>query len=281
MNPPLRFRSSLGPLFTLNRAWRGEGRLSASSALGLLTLTLSLAGASLAAAVPSLPPPPPLPSLQSSAASSGPLLIFRKLFRSSSPEWVEIKVKPSGAATIDIRQLDEDADPQAFEVSPALAARLFQIAAELQHFSGIELNVKRRLANLGEKTFRYENGAQAGEVSFNYTTDPTAQELLTIFEGLSRQQEHLQTLQHRMRFDRLGVNDALLRLEVDLNRKLIPEPLRLVPMLDQIAAETRVVEIARQRARSLSDRIRHAAKPAASPAANSLLRLDPAFAGAD
>jgi hypothetical protein len=192
---------------------------------------------------------------------------------------VEIKVQPSGAAVIDIRQLDEDAEPESFEVSPALAARLFQMAADLKHFSGIDLNVKRRLANLGEKTFRFEEGARASEVKFNYTTDPTAQEMLTIFEGLSRQQEHLRTLQHRMRFDRLGVNDALLRFEVDLNRRLIPEPQRLVPMLEQIAAETRVVEIARQRARALSERIKHATKPVSSSLKLSLLA--PAFAGAD
>lgn len=191
-------------------------------------------------------------------ASDGPSLVYRKIFKSSSPEFVEIRVKQNGSGQVDIRQLDDDADPQPFEVSPALAAKLFEMAATLKNFDGVDLDVKRRLANLGEKTLRYENGSRATEVKFNYTLNPTAQQLQVLFEGLGRQQEHMLTLQHRLRFDRLGVNDALLKFEVDLNKKSIPEPDRLLPILEQVAADSRVVEIARQRARALVGRIRSA-----------------------
>lgn len=192
----------------------------------------------------------------SAAASDAPTLVYRKIFKSSSPEFVEIKVQQSGKAEYDIRQLDDDAEPQQFEVSPALAGKLFQMAAELKNFDGVELDVKRKLANLGEKTLRYESGSRSSEVKFNYTLNNTAQQMQVLFEGLGRQQEHLQMLQHRMRFDRLGVNDALLRFEVDLNKKVIPEPDRLIPALEQIAADSRIVEIARHRARALVERIR-------------------------
>ncbi len=191
------------------------------------------------------------------ASTEGPTLIYRKVFKSSSPEFIEIKIKKSGAAVYDIRQLDDDAEPEEFEVAPALAARLFEMAAELKNFEGLDLNIKRKLANLGEKTLRYEDGSRANEVSYNYTLNATAQQMQVIFEGLGRQQEHLQLLQHRLRFDRLGVNDALLKFEIDLNKKSIPEPERLLPVLEQVAADTRVVEIARQRARAIAERIRN------------------------
>jgi hypothetical protein len=48
----------------------------------------------------------------------------------------------------------------------------------------------------------------------------------------------------------------LLQFESDLNRGLMPEPQRLVPLLDQIASDTKFVEIARQRARTLAERLR-------------------------
>ncbi len=64
------------------------------------------------------------------------------------------------------------------------------------------------------------------------------------------------TLERRMKYDRLGVNDALLQFETDLNRKLLPEPQRVVPVLDEIANNPRFVDIARQRARALAERIR-------------------------
>lgn len=55
--------------------------------------------------------------------------------------------------------------------------------------------------------------------------------------------------------DRLGINDTLLQLESDLNRGS-PSPKRLDPLLDQISSDPKFVEIARQRARSLADRLR-------------------------
>ncbi len=197
-----------------------------------------------------------LAAVFSATAADGPVLIYRKIFKSSSPEFMEIRVWRSGSGQYDIRQLDDSAEPQPFEINPALASKLFEMAAELKNFQGVELDVKRRLANLGAKTFRFEEGGRAHEVTYNYTLNTTAQQLQVIFEGLGRQQEHLQMLQHRLRFDRLGVNDALLKFEVDLNKKSIPEPERLLPVLEQIAADSRVVEIARQRARAIAERIK-------------------------
>jgi hypothetical protein len=64
-------------------------------------------------------------------------------------------------------------------------------------------------------------------------------------------------LTRRMRYDRLGINDALLQFETDLNHKLLPEPQAALPMLDEITNDTRFVDVARARARNLADRIRH------------------------
>ena len=74
-----------------------------------------------------------------------------------------------------------------------------------------------------------------------------------------RDQTHgkVELLQRRIKYDRLGVNDALLELETDLNKGILPEPQRALPLLDQIAGDPRFVEIARQRARALAERVRH------------------------
>jgi hypothetical protein len=195
--------------------------------------------------------PPPLLAADPATVS------YRKVFKSSQPEFVEIKVRENGAATYDIRSLSEDPDAQPFEVGAPLVARIFQLSAQLNHFRGLNLDTKRRIANLGEKTFRFERGGDSGEVKFNYTIDTTANQLLMIFEGLARQQDHLRTLLHRMKYDRLGVNNALMSFETDLNHRILPEPERLLPALQQIAADPRFVEIARQRSRALIERIRN------------------------
>lgn len=200
---------------------------------------------------------PLIPSLAASSPA-GAKLTYRRVFKSSTPEFIEITVREdSDAAGFEIRQLDEEAGASPFEVSAPLRAKIFELAAKLNHFRSLDLDVHRKIANLGEKSFRWERDKEAHVVKFNYTLNATANQLMQIFEGLARQQENLIVLLRRMKYDRLGVNDALLQLETDFNRKLLPEPQRVLPALDQIASDSRFVEIARQRARTLAERIRH------------------------
>jgi hypothetical protein len=191
-------------------------------------------------------------------APSASKLTFRRVFKGSSPEFIEITVREdSDVAAYEIRQLDEDAGSSPFQVSTSWRTKMFDLAKQLNHFQGQDLDVHRKIANLGEKTFRWESGAEVHETKFNYTLNAAAAQLLQIFEGLARQQENVDLITRRMKYDRLGINDALLQFESDLNRSLLPEPQRVLPMLDQIAGDPRFVEIARQRARSLAERIRH------------------------
>jgi hypothetical protein len=134
---------------------------------------------------------------------------------------------------------------------------MFALSGELHHFQAQDLDVHRKIASLGEKTFRWQQGTTTYETKFNYTLNAAATQLLQIFEGLARQQESFELLTRRMKYDRLGINDALLECDADYTRGLLPEPQTLLPLLDQIAADTHLVDIARQRARNLAERIRH------------------------
>ena len=201
---------------------------------------------------------PPMVNTRVAVAASGAKLTFRRIFKSSSPEFIEISVlENSDEATYEIRQLDEDPGAAKFQVSSQLRSKMFGLASELKNFQGQDLDVHRKIANLGEKTFRWERDREVHEVKFNYTLNSAATQLLQVFEGLARQQELLSLLERRMKYDRLGINDALLQFETDLNRKLLPEPQRALPTLDQIAGDARFVDIGRQRARNLAERIRH------------------------
>ena len=192
------------------------------------------------------------------AAPTGSVFTYRRVFKSSVPEFIEIKIPESSAnASYEIRQLDEDAGATPFEVGAGLRAKIFELAGQLNHFKGLDLDVHRKIANLGEKTFRWEAPGESHEVKFNYTLNTQATQLLQICEGLARQQELIDLLKRRMKYDRLGVNDALLQFENDMIKRVLPEPQRALPLLDQIAGDSRFVEIARQRARALAERVRH------------------------
>ncbi len=158
----------------------------------------------------------------SAPAPSGAKLTFRRVFKGSSPEYIEISVREdSDVGAYEIRQLEEDPGSLPFQVSATWRAKMFDLAAQLKHFQGQDLDVHRKIANLGEKTFRWESGAEVHETKFNYTLNSAAAQLLQIFEGLARQQETVDLISRRMKYDRLGINDALLQFESDLNRSLL------------------------------------------------------------
>jgi hypothetical protein len=192
------------------------------------------------------------------ATPSGGVFTYRRIFKSSVPEFIEIKIPQNGEqSTVEIRQLDDEPGASPFEIGAPLRSKVFELISQLGYFKGLDLDVHRKIANLGAKTFEWNNGPEVYTVTFNYTLNSAAIQLLQICEGLAREQELLELLQRRAKYDRLGVNDALMQFENDLNKGILPEPARALPLLDQIAADSRFVEIARQRARSLAERIRH------------------------
>ena len=194
-----------------------------------------------------------------SAPAKGAVVVYRKVFKSSSPEFTEIRVPENGHGSCEVRALDEDPNPEEMEIGPMLRERIFALAAALNDFRDITLDVKRRIANLGEKTFRYEKEGEASEVKFNYTINGKANQLMQIFEALAQEQEDMDVLARRMKYDRLGVNEALIQVDNDVKQKAVAQPERFLPLLEQIAADTHYLDIARQRARALADTIRSGA----------------------
>jgi len=188
--------------------------------------------------------------------SAGAVVIYRRVFKSSSPEFIEVRIPEQGPGSCDQRNLDDPPDPQSVEIGSALRARIFALAGELNYFRGITLDVQRRIAYLGEKTFRYERGSESNEVKFNYTLNSKASQLLQLFDGLAREQDEITILARRMKYDRLGVNDALLQIDDDIHHQVLVQPERFLPLLEQIAGDERFLDIARKRARALADYIR-------------------------
>ncbi|MGH9718017.1 MAG: hypothetical protein ACRD4R_15000 [Candidatus Acidiferrales bacterium] len=190
--------------------------------------------------------------------ATGATITFKKVFKSSYPEFVEIKVAEDGACTADIRQLSDDPSPQPFRLNQSVVRRMFDLAGNLHDFNSVSLEIHRRIANLGEKTFTYQNGSQVYQTTFNYSTNPSAAQLLALFENLTREEIDISDLQRTMRYDKLGVYDVIQRVEQDYDQKTLPDPAQLLPTLDRLALDNSLLNIARDRARTLAGRIRTA-----------------------
>jgi hypothetical protein len=114
---------------------------------------------------------------------------------------------------------------------------------------------------MGVKTFRYENGADKHEQQFNYSLDEDAKLLLDFFERIVETERHYIDMERAVKFDRIGVNQALLDMAVSFEKKRIVAPEQFLPLLDRIAKNDSFVHIARERAAALADSVRNAQKP--------------------
>src|SRR5271168_5095807 len=86
----------------------------------------------------------------SAPATAAAKLSFRRVFKSSTPEFIEITIhEDSDTASYEIRQLEEDPGSAPFEVSAGLRAKMFELAQQLNYFQGQDLDVHRKIANLG------------------------------------------------------------------------------------------------------------------------------------
>src|SRR5258708_19577649 len=88
-------------------------------------------------------------SVAAPASPVGNWFTYRRVFKSSVPEFIEIRIQEnSTAATYEIRQLDEDGGATPFKIGPPLPTKIFQLISDLPHFKVLHLNVHRKTPNL-------------------------------------------------------------------------------------------------------------------------------------
>jgi hypothetical protein len=200
----------------------------------------------------------PLLVLFCAAAAAAPRLFYSKYFKGSVPEFASITVERSGQATY--QDAKDDDNPIHIQMTDAETLELFDLADKLEHFQHpIESGLK--VANMGTKTFRFENGTEMHEVQFNYSTDTTAQALLECFERIAESEQDFIALDRAAHYDKLGVNDALLVLEISMDHKRVVAAQQFLPLLDRIAKNESYLHIARERAANLADAIRKPPPP--------------------
>ena len=191
------------------------------------------------------------------AAADLPKITYMKVFPGSTPDYVEIVVDKEGHGVYKEGKTDDN--PMDFVLSPEESGAVFDLAAKLDHFSR-PLEAPVKVAFMGDKIFRWENGSEKHEVKFNYSLLPEAQQLWDWFERIAETEQRFAVLDSATHFDRLGVNQGLLELEAAFDRKRLVALNQFLPLLDRIAASEHFMHMARERAAALADIIRNPPK---------------------
>lgn len=191
----------------------------------------------------------------SAFAADVPRVSYTKSFPGSDPAYMGITVAKDGATTY--REDAKDDDPETFKLEPDMVQAIFDLAGKLDHFKR-PLESGLKVAKTGDKTFRWESAADSSEVKFNYSLDANANLLQDWFERISESERAMMNLRRAIRFDKLGVNDAVLRVDTAWSQKRLAGREQFLPLLDRIAKNESFVNIARERAARLADLLRAA-----------------------
>jgi len=187
---------------------------------------------------------------------AAPRLFYSKYFKGSVPEFVSITVERDG--NVIYQEAKDDDNPVHIQLGNAVAQELFDLTEKLGRFQR-PLESGLKIANLGTKTFRFEDGAEQHEIQFNYSEDINAQALLDRFERITETERHYVNLDRTAHFEKLGVNEVLLQMQVSWEHNRLVAPEQFLALLDRIAKNESYLHISRELAAAMADAIR---KPA-------------------
>lgn len=175
-------------------------------------------------------------------------LIFVKKFPQSDPPYVGITIQQSGAGSFDSEPNDDR--PVSFQLSPQETTALFALADKVDLSHPLESPLK--VANMGMKTIRYEKDSKAASQTFNFTENLDARALAEWFENISETEQCFLTLERTAKYEKIGVNDALLHLQTVWENKHLVASQQFLPLLDRVAKGESYMNMARERAANLA-----------------------------
>lgn len=213
------------------------------------------------------PPPPPAPA---PAPASAPAIVsYAVASERRDPRQFSVQVDLVGHATYEAAESTGEGEPAEpfrveFDVSPSTRDRIFALTQGVDYFQGDFEFRKHAVADTGRKTLRYQDGARTSETTFNWSENKQIQQLTDIFESIALTQGLARKLAHLRRYDKLGLDAVLKRMEELRKANYLGELQAIAPLLRQIANDPGVMKLARDRARRLLDQVDAAALPPAS-----------------
>ncbi len=217
-----------------------------------------------------------LPAQQSSTASAAPKGDTSVTYLFSWPQgvpWTKYSVavqadgKTHFSGTPQPDALDTDTDPveHDFAMWDSTRQKIFALAQKLNYFQGnFDAHIKH-VAQTGSKTLEYQSPQAHGSSTFNYSQNPDVQALTRIFSGIATTFDYERKLTFQYRYDKLGMDQRLKELE-DLQASHDVEELHVLgPMLRKIAADPNLMNITRQSAKHILQKISEPDSTAPAP----------------
>ncbi|HWR13647.1 MAG TPA: hypothetical protein VN577_02375 [Terriglobales bacterium] len=142
-----------------------------------------------------------------------------------------------------------------FVASEPTRTKLFDLAKQVNYFKG-DFNYKKgKLAFTGDKTLAFKDNHQRQQTSYVWSSNLQIQQITSIFQGISETIERGRSLAEKYRFDKLGVDSELKKMEEAAGDGRLEEIGAIQPILSRIAKDTSMMNITRRRAEALLAKI--------------------------
>jgi hypothetical protein len=138
-----------------------------------------------------------------------------------------------------------------FTMSAKSLDRVFALCETLQHFRGSYDYTKTRIAFTGKKTLAYRDAHDQAQSSYNWSENKDVQELTNIFQGTSESLEFVQRIEHKRRYDRLGLSDEMKAMEHLFQEGRLYEVQAVRPALESLVKDGSVLKTVRESARRM------------------------------
>jgi hypothetical protein len=188
-------------------------------------------------------------------AGDGSRLFYSRAFPGSTPAYFDLTVESNGDTVY--REAVDDELPSKFHLADAESKEVFALADKLDHFKH-PLESPLKVAFMGTKTFRFEEGAEKNEVKYNYSEDVNAQALQEWFERMAESAEHRDNVERAAKYDHLGLVQAMNLLASAYMRHRLVAVDQFLPILDRVAKNETYMHTARALAAEMAEAIRKA-----------------------
>ncbi len=145
----------------------------------------------------------------------------------------------------------DDGITRDFVLPAASVTRIFDLAKAANRVQGdFDFN-KHRIAFTGNKTITYTDAEGSNTAKFVWSENETVMKLSDLLQGISGTLEEEPILQRMRRYDPLGLNAELAKMEKLANSGYLRELNLISPILQELADDPNVMSPARKRAAHL------------------------------
>src|SRR5882672_1531674 len=201
-----------------------------------------------------------LPPVVHSQTNQGQATVtFTLDFPGSQPGHYSVQVQADGKARYEssgrpVPESDEsDNFDYEFAISPATREKIFELSAKAGYFQKDLDSHRKNMAFTGKKTLGYKDAQRSGDSTYNYSPNLAVQELTNLFQGLSATLELGHRLEYSLRYQKLALAEELKRTEESVRLNPPVEIQAIAPILQQIIADSSVLNVTRARAQRLLD----------------------------